>query len=226
MELHKDVVTFNKPIYVGFSVLELSKYHMYKFHYDVMKKHYKDRLVTLYLDTDSFFYQIFTKDLYDDFLDQRLNTYLDLSGYPPSHKCFSTANKKAVGKFKDVCSGVVVVEFAGLRPKLYIFKTTDDAYLQDTEKLAMCKSKGISKYVVKNQITFEDYKRCLFSGKIIRKDNRYFRTKKHAVQTVTVNKIALSPNDDKRYICENKISTLAYGHYRLADLEDNENLSE
>ena len=54
----------NKPIYIGVSILDLSKLHMYQYHYDVMTEKYDDRIKLLYTDTDSFIYHIETEDVY------------------------------------------------------------------------------------------------------------------------------------------------------------------
>ena len=73
----------NKPIFTGFSILELSKVHMYRFHYDVMLAKYGLNCRLLFTDTDSFCNSIQTEDLYDDmtmFLE-----HLDTSTYPKDH---------------------------------------------------------------------------------------------------------------------------------------------
>ncbi|XP_054261608.1 uncharacterized protein LOC128985776 isoform X1 [Macrosteles quadrilineatus] len=216
VELEKDTIVLDKPIYVGFTVLELSKHHMYDFHYRIMKNMFKNKMFKLlYVDTDSFFYQIFTDDLYSDFNRPEFKKHLDMSDYPPDHVCYSIENKKKLGLFKDEANGVVIIEFIGLRPKLYTFKTLNDFYLEVNKNMSLKKAKGITKTVVKNHITFDDYKRCLYDKSKIRRNIRLFQSKKHCVQTVTVNKIALSCNDDKRVICENNIETLPYGHIRL-----------
>ena len=65
--MNKKYVKFDKPITVGFSVLELSKYKMYDFHYNVMQKLYPDnKLSLLFTDTDSLCYKIETEDIYED----------------------------------------------------------------------------------------------------------------------------------------------------------------
>ena len=58
-------------------------------------------------------------------------------------------------------------------------------------------------------LTLEDYKKCLFSEEKFMREMNIFRTKYHDIYSTTVNKVALSANDDKRLICENKIDTLA-----------------
>ena len=62
--MRKPNVLLNKPIYVGFSVLDLSKLSMAKFHYEKVRKWYGEKAKLLFTDTDSFCYQIFTHDLY------------------------------------------------------------------------------------------------------------------------------------------------------------------
>lgn len=68
---------------------------------------------------------------------------------------------------------------------------------------------------MKNGITHEEYKKCLFEGKIQMKTNNQITSHKHEIYTEEVNKIALSRNDDKRVITEDKVHTYAYGHYKL-----------
>ena len=65
----KSILTLNKPIYVGFTVLELSKWLMYDFHYNFIKKHFDAEL--LFTDTDSLTYQIKSKDVYEEFFKQK-----------------------------------------------------------------------------------------------------------------------------------------------------------
>ena len=66
----KLVLTLNKPIYVGFAVLELSKWLMYDFHYGFIKKCFDAEL--LLTDTDSLAYEIKSKDVYEEFFKPKL----------------------------------------------------------------------------------------------------------------------------------------------------------
>lgn len=218
VELSKDILVFNKPIYVGFTVLELSKLHMYDFYYSTFKSFYRDTKVNLmYADTDSLFINVYTHDVYEDFLNSKLSSHFDMSDYSSDHKCFNNHNKKKLGCFKDESVGIPIVEFVGLRPKLYTYRTTNDEYLVKKRKLTLKKAKGISKPVVKHNITFQEYKDCLLQSKKVRKNMVVFRSKKHCVETVNVNKLALSAGDDKRHICTDGISTVPYGHYSLSN---------
>ena len=96
-------------------------------------------------------------------------------------------------------------EFVTLRPKMYAYKTVNSEAK---------KCKGIKKCVVKKTITFKDYKNCLFCGNISYRSQLIFRSSKHKIQTLEVNKIALSSEDDKRITIDG-IRSLARGHYKI-----------
>ena len=96
-----------------------------------------------------------------------------------------------------------MTEFVTLRPKMY-------AYKMGSAESRKCK--GIKKCIVKKTISFEDYKACIFSGETSYRSQLMFRSSKHEVRTLEVNKLALSRDDDK-HIIVNGISSLARGHY-------------
>ena len=66
IEMKKTKVKMNKPIYLGLSILEISKIFMYEFWYDYMKPKYGDNVKLCYMDTDSFIINIKTDDFYKD----------------------------------------------------------------------------------------------------------------------------------------------------------------
>ena len=118
VHMAKTSLLFDKPIYVGMSILDISKVKMYEYHYDIMLPRYTiHNLKLAYIDTDSFIYLIKTDDLFNDML--AMLEYLDTSDYPPNHPCFSVINKKVLGKFKDETKGALVSAFVGLRAKMY-----------------------------------------------------------------------------------------------------------
>ena len=102
-----------------------------------------------------------------------------------------------------------MTEFVALRPKLYPFRKLDGG--EDK------KCKGIKKCVVRKTLSFEDYKNCLLenSGDAYR-SKLMFKSTKHKVHTIEVNKVALNRNDDKWISRKDKISTLAHGHKSLS----------
>ena len=79
----KEKVLLNKPIYVGMSVLDLSKWLMYDFYYNHLKKTYGKDVKLCYTDTDSVIIQVETNDLYKDMLESA--AIYDTSNYPADH---------------------------------------------------------------------------------------------------------------------------------------------
>ena len=190
----------NKPIYVGMSVLDLSKHLMYNFYYNNLKKTYCDKIKLLYTDTDSVIIHVQTEDIYQD-IAQNLDNY-DTSNYQPNHPLFSNTNKKIIGKFKDELGGQLLTEFIGIRPKMYSYTG------QESGKRA----KGVKKSVLKKTITHNDYRTCLLEKKVYSRDMPGLRSYKHTIHGETIHKVALAPLDTKRYILPDGISTLAFGH--------------
>ncbi|XP_073979977.1 uncharacterized protein [Rhodnius prolixus] len=118
VQMAKTKLYFNKPIYVGLSVLDISKTVLYGFHYEVMLNKYgTERLSLIYTDTDAVLYKISTEDVFKDM--RELEHHFDTSDYPHEHPNYSTKNKKVLGKFKDEVNGQIINEVIALRPKMY-----------------------------------------------------------------------------------------------------------
>ena len=91
----KTALTLNKPIYVEFCILELSKLLMYQFHYDYVLKTF-DNVKLLITDTDSLVYEIKGSNVYEQcFKDKHL---FDFSGYSKDSNYYDDSNKKGLGK--------------------------------------------------------------------------------------------------------------------------------
>jgi hypothetical protein len=116
-------VTLNKPIYIGFTVLDVSKLLMFDFHYKVIAKRYGKNARLLLTDTDSLCYHLITDNVYRDMMEYR--HLLDTSNYPRDHPLYSAENMKVIGKMKDECSGKPPLEFVGLRSTMYSLLTYD-----------------------------------------------------------------------------------------------------
>ena len=109
----KPILMLNKPIYVGFTVLDLSKWLMQDFHYNFNAE-------LLFTDTDSLTYEIKSENAYEEFF--KWKDLFDFSNYLKDSKFFDDANKKVIGKMKDEFGGVITTEFVGLKSKMYSIK--------------------------------------------------------------------------------------------------------
>ena len=191
---------------------------MYKFHYDYMIPKYAhstskaagDKLKLCYMDTDLLIYSIETKDFYKDIAND-VESRIDTSGYPNDglRPLLIGKNKKVIGLMKDELGGEIMNEFISLRPKLY-------SYRVGSSEPKKCK--GIKKCVVKKTISFENYKKCLFIGEKSHRSQLLFRSCKHKVRTLEVNKLALSREDNKR-ISIDGIESYVIGHHKVWDFE-------
>jgi len=137
IQLNKTEVLLKKPMYVGFSVLDISKSCLYRFHYDVMPKLVGDVKFSLsYTDTDSLIYNIETDDVY-----QRIKAnieHFDTSDFPdPNPYNMARINKKIVGLMKDGCSGEPLTEFVGLRSKIYSVRVNGEDKLKTAKTRSM-----------------------------------------------------------------------------------------
>ena len=208
VHMKKTSLTMNKPVYLGMCILDLSKTIMYDFHYNYIKPKYGEKAKLLFTDTDSFMYEIETEDFYKD-ISGDVKDRFDTSDYPENHPSGipTGINNKVLGMFKDEAAGKRIKEFVGLRAKLYSF------IMEDGKENKRCK--GVKKQVVENSITHEDYKTCLRTGKEQLRKQNILRSYEHEVYTEEVNKIALSSIDDKRYILDDGIHTLAWGHHKI-----------
>ena len=94
VELRKKIVKLDKPIDDGFNILDLSKLHMYDFHYNIMKPKYGENIQLLMTDTDSFVYQIKTNDFYEDM--KGMKEHYDMSEYSKESGLYDGENKKVL----------------------------------------------------------------------------------------------------------------------------------
>jgi hypothetical protein len=225
VHLCKQEVTLNKPIFIGQTILDDSKHLMYNFHYNFMlKKFQRKNIDLLFTDTDSLCYHIKNEDPY--VVMKENEDEFDLANYPKDHFLYNPTNDKVIGKFKhDIVKTIKkgknagkkvlqITEFVGLRSKLYAYKTNID-----NEDGKRCK--GVKQCVVQNNITFQNYKQILFSGQKQNVKQNGFRTYKHTIYTETVEKTALSGNDDKCYIRDGMIETYTHGHYKIRNRSEN-----
>ena len=133
VNMMKRRLLLNKPSYVGMCILDLSTTLTYDFHYNFIKSKYGEKAILLFTDTDSLCYEIKTEDVYEDLYKHK--GLFDNSDYPKSSKFF----------FKDEAAGMIIIDFAGLKPKMYSYRTESK-----NNKTA----KGVKKNVIKKDMTF------------------------------------------------------------------------
>ena len=169
----------------------------------------------LFTDTDSLMVEICGEDNIYDIMKEH-SAEFDFSNYPYEHDCYSVANKKVPGKFKDETASAQIIEFIGLRAKCYsirqLGRVKDNILLELSSFFDKKTLKGIKKAVKDGVITHQDYKDCLLllHKKLV--EMRTFRARNHVVQTVLQRKIALAFFDDNRYLLPDGITSLQYGY--------------
>ena len=154
----------------------------------------------LFTDTDSLTYEIKSEDVYEECFKHK---YLfEFSNYPKDSKFFDQANKKVIGKIKVQSDGKIIEELFELKSKMHSMKN-----INGKESSA---AKGVN-----IATEFNEFKDNLFNKKIIRHKMRRIQGKKHKMGTYEINKISLSCFDDKRFVLNVGIDTLAYFHKDL-----------
>ena len=214
-------IHYEKPLYVGFCVLEISKHVMYEFYYNFLKAKYGDRICLLYTDTDSLIVSIKTVNVYNDMKDN-VNKF-DTSNYPESNIHQMPRTESIIGCMKDEYGGRIIESFYGTGAKAYCIQVAGNCV---NERQEVKKAKGVKKYVIDKHLKVEDYKRIVNEGGHILKKMYVFRSHLHTMYTELKNKIALSAKDDKRFILNDNCSTLAWGHYKIEHPDANIVLDE
>ena len=205
VHMGKALIKLDRPIFLGFSIPELAKLQMYRFHYGYLGQKYGANARLLFSDTDSFLYWIRTRDLYSDLASD--SERFDFSNYPREHPLYSATGAKQTGLFKDESAGCILESFVGLRSKMYSLQHSH------SDKDAR-KAKGVKKSVVRT-ISHQDYLDCLLNTKQMKHSFHAIRCHRHRLYTVKQTKLSLSSFDDKRYLLDCSIHSLPYGHKAL-----------
>ena len=200
----KTVVNCNKPIYIGFVILELSKLKMYRTYYEYFKPKFGDRVKLLYTDTDSFILEIQSEDLYEEIADNVKDRY-DTRKYPKNSPLYYEGNAFKLGCLKDETNGKPIREFCGTCAKSY-------SYTIEGEETENKRCKGVKDSAIE-ELTIEDYLNCIFEGKEKMVSFGLIHSTGHDIYTEKVEKIALTPTQDVRYVLPDQVNTLSIGHY-------------
>ena len=161
----KPVLTLNKLTYIGFTVLELSKWLMYDLHFDAE---------LLFTNTDSLTCEIKSKDIYEKIF--KYKHLFQFSNYPKNSKFFDKTNKNVIGKMKDESEGKVITEFVWLKSKMFSMKNIDGKKSNTTKGVIIVTG-------------FNEFKDTLFNKKVQRHKMRKIQTKKYKMGTYEINKI-------------------------------------
>ena len=182
---------------------------MYQFHYETILAKYGSLARLAYTDTDSFIYHIQTPDLYKD-IAENLYAY-DTSDYPNDHHLYSKMNAKLLGKMKDECAGQAPHEFVGLRSKMYSIRLPNNK--------AKFTAKGVSRKYILKHLQHDNFLQTLQTKGTTMETFTTLRSMKQQLKTIDVTKHCLSAADSKRYVNSEGVSPLAYGHYRIKQLQ-------
>lgn len=178
---------YDKPVYIGFSILEISKYHMYNLYYNVLTPKF-DRLKLMYMDTDSFIVAI-PKNTNFNYKD--IENYFDLSVYPSNSIHYIAKNKGILGTLKDEYANGIINEIICLKSKCYALRVNDGVNAE-----IVIKNKGVSST---SNISFSDFEYILENpSEIVERDQYSFRSFNHELYTVMLIKNCLGGEDDKR----------------------------
>lgn len=210
VQMRPSSIELRNPVAAGFTVLETSKLHMYKFHYNyalpILGGAHECQL--LMTDTDSLVYLVKGEDVKNR-LASAAPRYFDLSNFPTDHPLHSRVNQKIKGTFKIEHADKTIVEFIGIRAKMYSFRFLECKHL-------VKKAKGINRTAM-NKLSFQNYKQALTQSRP--EDQHYCRfktitSKRHQLYTEEKRKKGLSCLDLKRWICDDGVRTWAYGDIR------------
>ena len=213
----KGRVKLDRPLYIGSSVLDISKLVMQRFFYDKIKKWWGEKVQLCATDTDSFILHIETEDLYEDLKDPEINACFDFSNYPEDHPLYNTSKARQYGLYKDELESIIAREFVGIKPKLYslLFFKVLHSIIQKCKFSAKNAGKSIKKDVLRRCVTHAEFRKTRLKMASLKIRQNLLRSKSHKIHAYHEIKVAMTAFDTKRYLLDDNIFTLAFGHYRI-----------
>ena len=189
--MKKARVKVDKLVYLGMTILDISKTLMYEFWYDYLKPMYKDKIKLCYMNTERFIINIFTEDFFED-VNKDVERWYDTFNYDENNKrpLKIGLNKKVIEKFKDELGGKIMKEFCALRAKTYAYLLDDDNEIK--------RAKGTKRCVINRRLMFGNFMDSLFNNKIIMQTQMRFKSDHHEAFTEEINKIARNYPNNKR----------------------------
>nr|XP_018911634.1 PREDICTED: uncharacterized protein LOC109040241 isoform X2 [Bemisia tabaci] len=203
---HRKSIRYDFPIYIGASVLDISKTHLQDFLYNHVNKYFGETWQLCYTDTDScLIFSVGVNPLHVVKLENQKGpqSWYDCSDYDPNHMCYSDINKRVPGKMKNEYPKTDIVEFCGVRSKAYSILTM----INNRRKL-----KGIKSHVIRKQITHQDYIDCLFRNKRFQHQQSTILSKKQILYSAVTTKTSLDSYDGKVYLWPDNVHTFPHYH--------------
>lgn len=198
-------VTLDKPIQIGFAVLEFAKLKIYQFFYQLVELFPKVKL--LYTDTDSLMLWFPDKNPQYALMETDLKCLLDFEKTPEWFGVRTEGTDKQTGLW-SLEANKPISKFIGLRAKTYAITFNDGT--------STLKNKGIISTAREDNerrpLEFDDYVKCLFQNIDIYVEQIMIRSKLHDISTITQRKLALSAIDEKRATLSDKVTTVPFGY--------------
>ena len=204
IKMRKTVVDLNKPLYVGFTVLELSKFLMFDRHYNYFKRYYGNSLNLAYFDTDSYLYEIETDNMIEE-LGTVFKDLMDFSNFDKDNEFFDKSKAKVIGYLKSEYGNQPIKEFVGLKSKLYSI-----LYGENSTKHT---AKGLQKAILNKFVNHNHYIDVIRKNNVFVSTMRRIQSKEHQLQTIRLKKMIFTPMDDKKFIKKDGINTIPFGHH-------------
>jgi hypothetical protein len=213
INMYYEKIVHDRPTYIGFSILELSKHFMFDFFYNVLCKNCPSRIDLGMTDTDSFLFKI---DKPKQFR-QHIRKFMDYSNYPTNHTYYSIKNKATPGYFKDELAGKYICkEYIGLKSKCYAMNLFSVDNNDNNVHMEKKTCKGLGRLAIQNRLKFKHYRNSLKYGTTKRFDFHTIRSKKQNIATVRMNKLIITHFDAKRWIYSCGIHSAPYGKSKLS----------
>jgi hypothetical protein len=224
------IMKLDKPMILGFCILDISKIVMVNFHYKHIKSKYGKNATLIYSDTDSLIYLIITDDVYEDMIQD--NDMFDFSDYPKDNKLYQMniigvdengkniiRNCKTPGKFKEDNNSKVCKKMVVCRVKSYAEEFVPIVDDKGETHIDFKKTgKGVPKHIIDKKLHYDMYEESLFKEKVYKSDYNGILSVKHEIGTYSMNKISISSYEDKRCYKENGVESYAYGHSNIKSI--------
>lgn len=190
LQTKKRTVHLDRPHYLAFCILELSKLYFYQMYYEIFLPAFEMKLEIGYIDTDSYCLIYRGHGFYRKLI--AIAHVLDTSNYDKKHFLYSDENRQKLYKIKDCFGGRPIREAYFLKSKMYAIVLEDEVHK---------KSKGIGRVAVKKHISVDDYRRCIEGHTIMKHTfNKIAPENNFQLATTQASKLSLSSFDDKQFV--------------------------